>query len=210
MSPDEIRDLLANEYNWDIEEMARDHRMTVHDITGLLQCGGEGWQKKNAPQAPVKPRASYDVAFAPMVNVQFTPEDPCNLTEKEIDEVISLAVMSVADDFGEKISAENLSMIRLYKVDGDEPGTERNHYIVGNPEYNPIDPEILVEVTKNLYEKLRSEDDDDILVSHTLIQFARKLTEKYKNTDWKDGEHDLRIAMAEECEAFLNHNESEY
>ena len=118
--------------------------------------------------------------------------------------------MSVADDFGEKISAENLSMIRLYKVDGDEPGTERNHYIVGNPEYNPIDPEILVEVTKNLYEKLRSEDDDDILVSHTLIQFARKLTEKYKNTDWKDGEHDLRIAMAEECEAFLNHNESEY
>ena len=203
MSPDEIRDLLANEYNWDIEEMARDHRMTVHDITGLLQCGGEGWQKKNASQAPVNPRASYDVAFTPMVNVEFTPQDPCNLTEKEMDEVISLAVMSVADNFGENISAENLSMIRLYKVDSDEPGTERNHYIVGNPEYDPIDPEILVEVTKNLYECLYDENPDGILTSHTLIELARKLTEKYRHTDWRDGEHDFWITMEEETEAFL-------
>ena len=201
MSPDEIRDLLADEYNWDIEEMARDHRITVHDITGLLQCGGEGWQKKNAPQAPVKPRASYNVAFAPMVNVQFTPEDPCNLTEKEMDEVISLAVISVADNFGEKISAENLSMIRLYKMDGDEPGTERNHYIF-TTESAP-DPQILVEVTDNLYKMLYDENQDFNLTSQTIIEFARNLTEKYRNTDWRDEEHDFWFTIEQECFEYM-------
>ena len=203
MSPDEIRDLLADQYNWDVEDMAEDHQMTVKDVTGLLQRGGEGWQKRNAQQAPAKPQASYDVAFAPMVNVRFTPEDPSNLSEKEQNEIINLAKSAVAKDFGEKISAENVSMIRLYKVDGDVPGTERNHYIVGNPEYDPIDPEILVEVTNNLYECLYNENPDGIQTSHTLIELARKLTGKYRNTDWHDGGHDFWITMDEEAEAFL-------
>lgn len=207
MSPDEIRDLLAAQYNWDVEDMAEDHQMTVREVTDLLQCGGEGWQKRNAQQAPAKPQASYDVAFAPMVNVQFTPKDPCNLTEKEIDQVISLAVMSVADNFGENISAENLSMIRLCKVDGDEPGTKRNHYIVGNPEYRPIDPQILVEVTDNLYKMLYDENQDFILTSHTIIEFARNLTEKYRNTDWRDGEHDFWFTIEQECFEYMKKQE---
>lgn len=82
-----------------------------------------------------------------MMNVKYTPKDPLNLTEKEKEEVVELAVKAVADNFGEKISGKNLSMIRLYR----EPLKE--HYVFGGPEYEAIDPEFLVENTQLTYQK---------------------------------------------------------
>lgn len=202
MSPDEIRDLLAEQYLWDVENMANDHRISIHELTGLLQCGGDAWRKKNAAPEPEQLKsASFDVVFSPMVNVRACVKDPRNLTEAEQDRLIELARNAVSEQFNEIISCENLSMIRLYDEEGKEE--PQYHYIVGEPEYDAIDPEILVEVTNNIYEHVYHVEEDGVVVSRMIVDFARKLTVKYRNTDWLDGEHDFWLTMEEECDRFL-------
>lgn len=195
MSADEIRDLLANEYNWDVEEMARDHRMTVHDITGLLQCGGSAG-KEEALEKKKTTKASYDVIFTPMVNVEVEVMDPENPTELEFDAIAREAFRKVCENADEKLSAENISVVRLYR----EPNG-RNHFVFGCPDYSHIDPEILLELTHLTYQKLYEMLQNGVEVSHLIRNAARELTEKHKNTDWQ--ETDFWLTMEVEATLFL-------
>lgn len=37
---------------------ARDRETTVREITGLLQCGGEAWRKRNNREVPARAQVS--------------------------------------------------------------------------------------------------------------------------------------------------------
>lgn len=53
MTADEVRRLLIEEYNWDVEEMARDRHLTVREVTGLLQHGSVPGPSPAASSVPV-------------------------------------------------------------------------------------------------------------------------------------------------------------
>ena len=194
MTADEVRASLAKDYNYDVEAMATDHRLPVATVTLLLQKGGAALGNKEKPSGQ---QASYDVAFAPMVNVRIRVEDPLNPTEAEQEEILRLAKQAVADSFDEKLGAENASLIRLYSVGGKEVP---QHYVFGNPAYD-IDPEIVLELSQLLYPELYKEEQDGIEVSHLIRDLARELTEKYKNTVWE--EDDFWLTMEQEADNFL-------
>lgn len=194
MTAEEIRATLANDYNFDVEAMAKDHRLPVATVTHLLQKGGAALREEKKPTGQ---EATYDVAFAPMVNVRIRVEDPLNPTEAEQEEILRLAKQAVADNFDEKLGAENASLIRLWSVGGKEVP---RHYVFGNPGYD-IDPEIVLELSQLLYPDLYKEEQDGIEVSHLIRDLARELTEKYKNTDWEEG--DFWLTMEQEADDFL-------
>ncbi len=115
MSADEIRALLTGEYGWDIASMAGDCCLTVPQLVVLLLKGGKG-----CTEEPPKTKVTYDVAFEPMTNVETEVADPQNPTEEEQNAIIQKAAMKILSSFDEMISAENLSLIRLYSIEGKE------------------------------------------------------------------------------------------
>lgn len=75
-------------------------------------------KKKQNPVAPKgETQSSYDVTFSPMVNVKLHVADPLRPTEKEVEEIIRLAVQAVFEYGEEVISGENVDSIRLYESD---------------------------------------------------------------------------------------------
>lgn len=206
-SPEEIRRELQEEFNWDIEEMARNYSRSVPDMLRLIRCGGDKWKGNTNIQKDTRIRASYDVMFSPMVNVKVEVKDPENPTDEEYEAIVEKAFREVCDNAGEKLSSENVSMVCLYDVDGDPDGTRRDHYVTGGPEYEPIDPEILLELTQLTYGKLYEKNPDGVDVSSAIRSRARQLTEKYKNTDWNNEGHDFWLTMEQESEDFLKEYE---
>ena len=195
MTAEEVRRHLADDYNYDVEAMAKDHRLDVHTVTLLLQKGGGALREGKTPSGT---EASYDVAFAPMINVKLRVADPLNPTGEEQIEILALAKDAIADAFNEKLGPENASIIRLYSVDGKKVP---NHYVLGLPETDGIDPEILFELTINTANKLDEAYNDHSAVWSYIRYEALRLTEKYKNTDWR--EKDFWLTMEEESDAFL-------
>ena len=194
MTAEEVRSVFANEYNYDVEAMAADHRIHVRTVTLLLQQGGPALHKAVKPS---EEETTYDVAFVPIVNVKIRAEDPLNPTDAEQERILELAKLAVAENFEEKLGAENASFIRLYSVGGKEVP---QHYVFGNPGYD-IDPEIVLELSQLLYPELYKEEQDGIMVSHIIRDLARELTEKYKNTVWEEG--DFWLTMEQEADDFL-------
>ena len=130
MSAREVRDLLAEKYAWDLEALARDHRIGLQEAAALRRYGGGELEK--TPDTPAV--ASYDVLFVPMVNVKVAVANPENPTETEIESIIDAAVEEVAKQFYEKINTENLQFVRLYQKDATKPDApEYNLYVEGAP-----------------------------------------------------------------------------
>ena len=130
MSAREVRDLLAEKYAWDLEALARDHRIGLQEAAALLRNGGGELEK--TPDTPAV--ASYDVLFVPMVNVKVAVANPENPTETEIESIIDAAVEEVAKQFYEKVNTENLQFVRLYQKDATKPDAlEYNLYVEGAP-----------------------------------------------------------------------------
>lgn len=63
---------------------------------------------------------SYDVSIAPVVNVKINVENPRCPSEKDIDNIIKLAVEAIREEFTEKISVENLQSVTLYAENLEE------------------------------------------------------------------------------------------
>lgn len=141
--------------------------------------------------------ATYDVIFSPMVNVKIRVRDPLNPTEAEQEKILELAKEKIADSFDEKLGRENASMIRLYTVDRKKVP---RHHVFGNPEHD-IDPEIVLELTHLLHNVLYEKEQDGVLVSRLILDLARELSERHKNTDWE--ETDFWLTMEREAETFL-------
>ena len=200
MTAEEIRKHLTEDYRWDAAAMANAYSITPDELTGYLQCGGKPQkEEKKEERQPVK--ASYHVVFSPMTSVEAEVIDPENPTDKELAAIAEKAFQNVSENAAEKLSAENISMVRLYRIEGNGSGLRRGHYIFGHPEYEAIDPAILVEMTQLTYQKLYEKFQDGVEVSNLIRDFARKLTETYKNTDWLNC--DFWLTMEEEADDFL-------
>lgn len=197
-SKETIREILTNIYCWDIEQMAKNYGLTIHELKNALQ---NGYTPENGNGTP-KTLATYDVLFTPMVNVEAHVADPENPTEEEMDAILVKAYQALCDNAEEKLSAENVSMIRLYRVKGDKEWTQRDHYIFGSPEFN-IDPEILVELTQLTYETLYHLWNNGVEVSRTIRKHAAELTAKYVNTDWHNGK-DFWLTMETEADKIIS------
>lgn len=177
MTADEVRDLLFSEYNWDVEKMALDNGLTIHEVTVLLQCGGDNAEKKAEAV-----RATFDVAFNPMTSIELFVADPHNLTEDEIRRIVDLAAINMKTYAGEKFSTENLQFIRTYSVDGKEE--KKPMLVFGNTHDIGIDPEILFELAIIAYKDMYALNNDHAEVRESIFDRAAELTERYKNTDW--------------------------
>lgn len=195
-SPEEIRQELIAQWNWDIHKMAQNYRRTVNEMANLLQYGGDEWRKKKYQAKNTKlVKATYDVTFAPVANVETEVADPHNPTDSEMCEIIELAVNKIINNMDEEISGENVRSVSLMST---------NNTDVPNPK--PLKPEgtdleILVELTALVYDRLYAICDDGVAVNTTIRQHAMHLTQKYWNTDWD--ERDFWLTMEEEAEKFI-------
>lgn len=115
-SPEEIWDELRKEFNYNILAMAENYSRTPEKMTELLRFGGDEYRRKqiaaSGSESPVT--ASFDVGFAPMVNVTLEVANPDNLSEEDENRIIHLAVEQVRQNFNEKISHENVDFIKRY------------------------------------------------------------------------------------------------
>lgn len=65
-------------------------------------------------------KASFDVMFCPMTNVEIEVADPRNLTEDEVALLIDTAALKMRSMPEEYIIPDNAETICLYSVDGKE------------------------------------------------------------------------------------------
>lgn len=119
-SPQEIRQELQEEFGGDVAAMADNYARTVTEMEELLEKGGLTYRKVRPTGEEGVINASFDVSFCPMVNVNIMVKDPHNLTEKEEEAIIEMAISEVRKNFSEKISGENLDSIKLYSIEDVE------------------------------------------------------------------------------------------
>ena len=195
-SPEEIRQELINEWNWNIKDMSRNYKRSTDEMLALLQNGGEEYQKnqgrKNSNELV---KATYDVTFCPIVNVEALVADPANPTELEMNEIIGKAIGKTAADFDEKISGENVETVTLWSINGVD--VENPHPL----KPDGIDLQILVELTALAYKELYDLHNDGVMVSNLIRRQAELLTKKYWDTDWN--EKDFWLTMEEEAETLV-------
>ena len=119
-SPEEIRQELQEEFGGDVAAMADNYARTVPEMEELLEKGGVTYRKVRPTGEEGVINASFDVSFCPMVNVKIMVKDPHNLTEKEEEAIIEMAISEVRKNFSEKINGENLDFIKLYSIEDIE------------------------------------------------------------------------------------------
>lgn len=119
-SPQEIRQELQEEFGGDVAAMADNYARTVPEMEELLEKGGVSYRKVRPTGEEDVINASFDVSFCPMVNVKIMVKDPHNLTEKEEEAIIEMAISEVRKNFSEKINGENLDSIKLYSIEDIE------------------------------------------------------------------------------------------
>ena len=119
-SPQEIRQELQEEFGGDVAAMADNYARTVPEMEELLENGGLTYRKVRLTGEEGVINASFDVSFCPMVNVKIMVKDPHNLTEKEEEAIIEMAISEVRKNFSEKINGENLDSIKLYSIEDIE------------------------------------------------------------------------------------------
>ena len=90
------------------------------EMEELLEKGGVSYRKVRPTGEEGVINASFDVSFCPMVNVKIMVKDPHNLTEKEEEAIIEMAISEVRKNFSEKINGENLDSIKLYSIEDIE------------------------------------------------------------------------------------------
>lgn len=195
-SPEEIRQELINEWGWNIKDMARNYKRSTDEMLALLQNGGEEYQKnqdqKNSNELV---KATYDVAFCPMTNVEVEVANPIKPTEAEMETIISKAIEKIMTNPDDYINEENLQSVTPYSVNGKP---------VDNPkplEPESVDPEILVELTALTYKELYDLHNNGVMVFNVIHHQAELLTKKYWDTDWD--EKDFWLTMEEEADALL-------
>ena len=195
-SPEEIRQELVNEWNWNIKNMARNYKRSTDEMLTLLQNGGEKYQKNHGQKKSNELiKATYDVAFCPITNVEVEVANPSKPTETEMETIISQAIEKIMANPDDYINEENLQSVTPYSINGkpvDKPKPL---------EPKSVDPEILVELTMLAYKELYAINNDGVWVSTTIQKCAWKLTKKYWNTDWD--EKDFWLTMEEEAKAFV-------
>lgn len=119
-SAQEIRQELQEEFGGDVAAMADNYARTVPEMEELLEKGGLTYRKVRPTGEEGVINASFDVSFCPIVNVNIMVKDPHNLTEKEEEAIIEMAISEVRKNFSEKISGENLDSIKLYSIEDIE------------------------------------------------------------------------------------------
>ena len=189
-TPEEIRKELIEEFDWDVAEMARNYGRTVDEMTVLLQKGGEKVRRSDKKKTPT----SFDIVFTPMVNVKAVVANPAHPTYEELEAIVAKAKQAVIGNIDEKISMENVLSVSIYREN------EKPFFVCGGREY-PTDPQILLELTVNAYQKLYDLTGDHDYVSSVLRGRATLLTEKYMNADWAGGndrDKDFWLNMEEE------------
>lgn len=195
-SPEEIRQELINEWGWNIKDMARNYKRSTDEMLALLQNGGEEYQKNQSRKNPNElVKATYDVTFSPMTNVEVEVANPSKPTEAEMATIISQAIEKIMANPDDYINEENLRSVKPYSISGKP---------LDNPkplEPESVDPEILVELTMLAYKELYAIHNDGVWVSTTIQERAWKLTKKYWDTDWN--EKDFWLTMEEEAKAFV-------
>ena len=195
-SPEEIRQELINEWGWNIKNMANNYKRSTDEMLTLLQNGGEEYQKNQGRKKSNElVKATYDVTFSPITNVEVEVANPSKPTEAEMETIISRAIEKIMANPDDYINEENLQFVRPYSINGkpvDKPKPL---------EPESVDPEILVELTMLAYKELYAIHNDGVWVSTTIQERAWKLTKKYWNTDWD--EKDFWLTMEEEAEALV-------
>ena len=195
-SPEEIRQELINEWGWNIKNMAHNYKRSTDEMLALLQNGGEEYQKnQDQKNSNNLVKATYDVTFCPMTNVEVEVANPAKPTEAEMETIISQAIEKIMANPDDYINEENLQSVKPYSINGKP---------LDNPkplEPESVDPEILVELTTLAYKELYAIHNDGVWVSTTIQKHAWKLTKKYWNTDWN--EKDFWLTMEEEAEGLI-------
>lgn len=195
-SPEEIRQELMNEWNWNIKDMARNYKRSTDEMLVLLQSGGEEYQKNQGQKKSNElVKATYDVTFCPMTNVEVEVANPSKPTETEMETIISQAIEKIMANPDDYITEENLQFVKPYSING------KPHDNPKPLEPEGVDPEILVELTMLTYKELYAIHNDGVWVSTTIQERAWKVTKKYWNTDWN--EKDFWLTMEEEAETLL-------
>lgn len=119
-SPQEIHQELQEEFAGDVAAMAENYARTVPEMEELLEKGGLTYRKVRPTGEEGVINASFDVFFCPMVNVKIMVKDPHNLTEKEEEAIIEMAISEIRKNFSEKISGENVDSVKLYSIEDIE------------------------------------------------------------------------------------------
>lgn len=195
-SPKEIRQELMNEWNWNIKDMARNYKRSTDEMLALLQSGGEEYQKNQGLKNPNKlVKATYDVTFCPMTNVEVEVANPSKPTEAEMETIVSQAIEKIMANPDDYITEEKLRFVKPCSINGKPVDKPKPLKPQG------MDLEILVEITMLTYKELYAIWNDGVWVSNTIQIYAWRLTEKYWNTDWD--EKDFWLTMEEEAEALV-------
>ena len=197
MSADMVRSILENVYHWDLEKMSVQEEITVAELSDLLQNGNE--KKESVPSG--KHKVSYDLLFSLMAgNLEMEVTDPHELSDEQLEKLIQKAAEQIVKRIMNGELGENLTFARTYMVDGKE---DVPFYLNGQQEFPGYDPQIVIEITQMCYPRLYSKYNDGALVAGIIGTFCAELTEKYKNTDWQDGENDFWLTMEEEADNLL-------
>lgn len=202
-SPEEIQKELITEWCWNIKNMAANYHRSTDEMLHLIQFGGETYEKNRHKENNEKlVKASYDVTFCPMTNVEVLVADPAHPTVLEMNEIIGKAIGKVIADVEDKICDENVESVTLWSINDVE--VENPHPL--KPE--GIDTQILVELTALAYKELYDLHNDGVMVFNIIRRQAELLTKKYWETDWK--EKDFWLTMEAEAEALVKKEREEH
>lgn len=195
-SPEEIRQELINEWGWNIKNMAHNYKRSTDEMLALLQNGGEEYQKNQGRKNPNElVKATYDVTFCPMANVEVKVANPAKPTDAEMETIINQAIEKIMANPDDYITEEKLRFVKPYSINGKPVDKPKPLKPQG------MDLEILVELTMLTYKELYAIYNNGVWVSNTIQIYAWRLTEKYWNTDWD--EKDFWLTMEEEAKAFV-------
>lgn len=195
-SPEEIRQELINEWNWNIKDMACNYNRSTDEMLALLQNGGEAYQKNQGRKKSNElVKAAYDVNFGSTTNVEVKVTNPAKPTEAEMETIISQAIEKIMANPDDYINKENLRFVKPYSINGKPVNKPKPLKPIG------MDLEILVELTMLTYNELYALFSDGVWVNNTIQIHAWRLTMKYWNTDWD--EKDFWLTMEEEAKAFV-------
>lgn len=195
-SPEEIRQELINEWGWNIKNMAHNYKRSTDEMLALLQNGGEEYQKnQDQKNSNNLVKATYDVTFCPMTNVEVKVANPAKPTEAEMETIISQAIEKIMANPDDYINEENLQSVKPYSINGKPLDNTKPL------EPESVDPEILVELTALAYKELYDLHNNGVMVFNVIHHQAELLTKKYWDTDWD--EKDFWLTMEEEADALL-------
>ena len=116
MSPDSVRKILAEEFNYDINAMASNYGRSYYAMLDIIRNGGSYWARHNRRVEKKTVKAAFDVRFSIATEIHSDVADPGNLTEKEKNVVVKAAIDKILSNASEYVIADNLDGITLHAI----------------------------------------------------------------------------------------------